>query len=153
AQAGNAFMIADAAQEASVRGDHALEAQLRAMGMGEMTAGDDHFLSHLQARVAELANEQDEEFTGDETDHDADANRGELNVGTTLRDHNAQIHMPPVPNDDEKSQRGIAGYGVTEARGEERGMPGLTSQLNAYGPKAFHAELQDLMRTVKDAVD
>ncbi|MFN3077812.1 MAG: putative Ig domain-containing protein [Alphaproteobacteria bacterium] len=79
-------------------------------------------------------------------------NRTNLQVGATLREHDAQLFAPPTGGEDEKGQRGVAGYGITEGKSGERGMPGLTSQLNAYGPKAFQAELQDLVQTVKDAV-
>ncbi|MBF0273329.1 MAG: hypothetical protein HQL98_14870, partial [Magnetococcales bacterium] len=79
--------------------------------------------------------------------------RMDLKIGTTLRESDAQVFTPPISDADQKSKRGIMGYGVTEGKSPERGMLGLTSQLNAHGAKRFFSELQELLGTVQEKKD
>ncbi|MEO5345885.1 MAG: putative Ig domain-containing protein, partial [Magnetococcus sp. YQC-9] len=81
--------------------------------------------------------------------HAALSRRMDLQIGTTLRETDAQSFTPPMRDDDQKNQRGGKGYGVTEAQSEEGGMPGLTHQLNKHGTKAFHSASQELLRLLK----
>ncbi|GAB0057080.1 hypothetical protein SIID45300_01401 [Candidatus Magnetaquicoccaceae bacterium FCR-1] len=76
--------------------------------------------------------------------------RLELQIGTTLRESDAQWVMPQPREDDRRHQRGVKGYGATEGSHDERGMPGLTNQLNVHGTKGFHAATQELLRMLKE---
>ncbi|MBF0435076.1 MAG: hypothetical protein HQL77_06855, partial [Magnetococcales bacterium] len=73
--------------------------------------------------------------------------KNEIKIGTTLRDDVSQFHLPPADRSNEKNAQGVPGYGMTEAKGDGQGMRGLTDQLNAFGPKAFHADVLELLRT------
>ncbi|MEO5334371.1 MAG: hypothetical protein H7839_20340, partial [Magnetococcus sp. YQC-5] len=151
----NPYFIPDASADGQYKIDgDATDPLLRLHGVSGTDGDDAEFLSNILVKRSELDTGGSRTLTTDDS-HESQSGpkRSELKIGTTLRNHDAHVYMPSLADDEQKSQRGIAGYGLIEAKGEERGMPGLTSQLNSYGPKAFQAELQDLMQTIKDAVN
>ncbi|MEO5379115.1 MAG: hypothetical protein H7832_15240, partial [Magnetococcus sp. DMHC-6] len=144
------IFLSDAVQNETVQNsENLLEATLKNRGISTI----EFEKSQISTQINKL--ELSDSITGDQIEENNEKNiknrKIDLKIGTTLRESDAQVFNSQVTDKDEKSIRGIAGYGATEAKGD-RGMDGLTTQLNAFGPKKFYNELMDLVKTIKETI-